>query len=352
MRETSWVASREWPPRSKKLSSGLAASRPRMSAKMAHRICSRTVAGARPWAGAGLGAGRAARSSLPLGSAAACGPAARPAANARRARRSYRRGPPGSRPRISANMAHRICLADGGGRRGRAAGAGPGAGRAARSSLPLGVSGSAPSTVMVAGSMCSGRCAAACWRTAAASWPSPSGRLRRARRRCGRCCPRGWWRGRCRRPAVCPRGRHRGRSPRPAATPGQAARTASISPGSIRNPRIFTWSSARPANTSCPSAAHRARSPVRYIRAPAGPNGHAANRCAVRPGRPGVAPRQPRPGHIQLPGHPHRHRAQPLIQHKHPGVGDRRPNRQRASRTGRHRAGRGASRWPRSARNR
>ncbi len=42
-------------------------------------------------------------------------------------------------------------------------------------------------------------------------------------------------------------------------------------PGSIRKPRIFTWWSARPANSSSPSARHRPRSPVRYIRDPGGP---------------------------------------------------------------------------------
>ena len=42
--------------------------------------------------------------------------------------------------------------------------------------------------------------------------------------------------------------------------------TASISPGSIRKPRSFTCASARPRNSSTPSARHRARSPVRYIR--------------------------------------------------------------------------------------
>ena len=33
-------------------------------------------------------------------------------------------------------------------------------------------------------------------------------------------------------------------------------------------------------------AVHRARSPVRYIRSPPAPNGHATNRSAVSPGRP------------------------------------------------------------------
>lgn len=59
----------------------------------------------------------------------------------------------------------------------------------------------------------------------------------------------------------------------------------SISPGSIRNPRILTWSSARPRNSNTPSAVQRARSPVRYIRAPDGPYGSATNRSDVSAGR-------------------------------------------------------------------
>ena len=115
------------------------------------------------------------------------------------------------------------------------------------------------------------------------------------------------------RPAACRRGCPRGRSPPPGPPPGMDASTASASPGSTRNPRIFTWSSARPANTSCPPAVHRARSPVRYIRSPGPPNGHAMNRSAGQPRpaqrtrgpappRPRTAPPPPRPA----PGSSHR----------------------------------------------
>ena len=38
----------------------------------------------------------------------------------------------------------------------------------------------------------------------------------------------------------------------------------SISPISMRKPRIFTWVSARPANSTTPSGSQRTRSPVRY----------------------------------------------------------------------------------------
>src|ERR1700730_18081211 len=56
----------------------------------------------------------------------------------------------------------------------------------------------------------------------------------------------------------------------------------------MRYPRILTCSSARPTYTSCPSAPHHTRSPLRYIRipgAPAPPNGHATNRDPVNPAR-------------------------------------------------------------------
>src|ERR1700758_1046376 len=68
-------------------------------------------------------------------------------------------------------------------------------------------------------------------------------------------------------------------------TRGWAASTASISPSSMRYPRILTCSSARPRYRSCPSAPHHTRSPLRYIRAPDPPNGHATNRDAVNPAR-------------------------------------------------------------------
>src|ERR1700751_4988118 len=51
----------------------------------------------------------------------------------------------------------------------------------------------------------------------------------------------------------------------------------------MRYPRILTCSSARPTYCSCPSARQHTRSPVRYIRAPEPPNGHATNRDAVKP---------------------------------------------------------------------
>ena len=46
-------------------------------------------------------------------------------------------------------------------------------------------------------------------------------------------------------------------------TPGIFFSSASTSPSSIRNPRIFTWSSDRPTNASLPSACQKTWSPVR-----------------------------------------------------------------------------------------
>ena len=65
-----------------------------------------------------------------------------------------------------------------------------------------------------------------------------------------------------------------GRSSRSATTQSDTAAcrrsAASISPSSMRKPRTFTCWSTRPRNSSrSPSASHRARSPVRYSRAPA-----------------------------------------------------------------------------------
>src|SRR5580658_10528539 len=87
-------------------------------------------------------------------------------------------------------------------------------------------------------------------------------------------------------------------------TDASAARTASISPSSIRNPRTFTWSSARPRYSSWPAAFHRARSPVRYIRSPPAPNGHPTNRSPVSPGRPAYPRASPAPATYSSPATP------------------------------------------------
>src|ERR1700739_2195603 len=88
------------------------------------------------------------------------------------------------------------------------------------------------------------------------------------------------------------------------ATRGWAASTASISPSSMRYPRILTCSSVRPRYCSCPSAPQRTRSPVRYISAPAAPTGHATNRDPVNPARRQYPTPTPRPATYNSPTTP------------------------------------------------
>ena len=170
-------------------------------------------------------------------------------------------------------------------------------GQRGRSTFPFTVTGSASSTTTADGTMYSGSRPAAYSRTDAAS-PAPS-------------CPA----------SPCPAAGTTypvsrlspGASSRTittaCATPGCAASTASTSPGSTRNPRILTWSSARPANTSSPSArppgqvpgpvhplprprtgtrrtAPRSAPPAPHTPAPAPP----PPRTAPRPPRPAPAP--------------------------------------------------------------
>ena len=45
-----------------------------------------------------------------------------------------------------------------------------------------------------------------------------------------------------------------------------------------------------------------------------------------QPRPPQIPSRQASPGHVQLPGHPRRHRAQPLVQHEQTRIGDRPAN--------------------------
>src|ERR1700722_19257527 len=70
-------------------------------------------------------------------------------------------------------------------------------------------------------------------------------------------------------------------------TDALALRQPGLSPASsMRYPRILTWKSLRPRYSIMPSAVHRPRSPVLYMRAPgSAENGLATNRSAVRSGR-------------------------------------------------------------------
>ena len=89
-----------------------------------------------------------------------------------------------------------------------------------------------------------------------------------------------------------------------AATPGQSRRTASISPGSMRKPRTFTWLSTRPRNSIAPSGSQRTRSPVRYSREPASPNGSGTSFSALRSGRFQYPWARPSPPSSSSPGMP------------------------------------------------
>src|SRR5829696_6632672 len=72
----------------------------------------------------------------------------------------------------------------------------------------------------------------------------------------------------------------------------------------MRYPRILTCSSARPRYWSCPSARQHTKSPVRYIRAPGPPNGHATNRDPVNPARRTYPTPTPRPATYNSPTTP------------------------------------------------
>ena len=85
-------------------------------------------------------------------------------------------------------------------------------------------------------------------------------------------------------------------APPPRALPACCRSRASISPSSIRKPRIFTWKSIAPQELHRPVRRHRPRSPVRYSRAPRFRReriGHEPLRRQLRPVQ--VAARHPAP---------------------------------------------------------
>src|SRR5579872_6064014 len=160
-----------------------------------------------------------------------------------------------------------------------------GAGSAARSTFPPGVKGSAASSVNTAGTMNPGsRRPANSRNSATAGMPSDrSAGTRYATSRAG-----SW-------PARPPAAPSPSAVTTAALTAGWAASTASTSPGSTRNPRTFTWSSARPKNSSTPPAVHRTRSPDRYNRDPSPANQSATNRSPVSAARPAYPRATPAP---------------------------------------------------------
>src|SRR5690242_5713657 len=72
----------------------------------------------------------------------------------------------------------------------------------------------------------------------------------------------------------------------------------------MRYPRTLTCSSARPRYSSCPSVPQRTKPPVRYIRVPGPPNGHATNRDPDNPARPTYPTPTPRPATYNSPTPP------------------------------------------------
>ena len=201
----------------------------------------------------------------------------------------------------------------------RTPGSGPapaasGAGRARRSTLPLGVSGRAASATKAAGTMYSGRRSRRAARRSAAvgAPPRPGHHVgdQPARRR--------------RRP--------RGPATAASRTAGWAASAASISPSSMRKPRSFTWWS-----SAAEELDHAVRPAARQVaravepRRPAPANGSGTNRSAVSSGPPEVAARQPdaadaaaRPARRPAPA------GRPRSSRWMRGVGDRPADRHRA----------------------
>ena len=142
-----------------------------------------------------------------------------------------------------------------------------GAGSALRSSLPFGVSGSASSRTKAAGTMYSGSRSARCARSASHVQPRSSADAVRHQPLVAR--------------RVLARQHHRLAH----AADARSSR-ASISPSSMRKPRIFTWKSLRPRNSIVPSG-----TPAPQVARPVQPrpgsraNGSGTNRSAVSSGR-------------------------------------------------------------------
>ena len=313
----------------------------------------RTTAAARPGAATGTSAGRAAcacverarpapstvgaSNRLRIASSTSRAErmrrsAASPAASARPARRSCRRCRPARAPAPRRTARTGSPPAGVRGARRRRVGVSSGAGSALRSSLPLGVSGSGSSTTNADGTMYSG---------------SARRNVRAQRRSVG----------------AAPVARHHvGHQPLVAGLilarhhrrlrhAGMPRSTASISPGSMRKPRIFTWSSARPRNSSSPSGA-----PARQVAGAVHPAAGRPERVGHeplrrQPGRSQIAARQPGAGDVQLAGHAGRHRLQAARPARRPGVRQRPADRRRRAGPLALRPRRRSRRWwPRSGR--
>ena len=132
--------------------------------------------------------------------------------------------------------------------------------------------------------------------------------LRQPRRRCARSALRRPHRPPRTPPAACRPARPRARRRRTRARRRASSSAASISPSSMRKPRIFTCSSRRPRNSSVPSARQRTRSPVRYS-APRRRTGSGTKRSRRQRRAVQVAARHAAAAHVQLARHAHGHAA-------------------------------------------
>ena len=147
-----------------------------------------------------------------------------------------------------------------------------GIGSALRSSLPFALSGNSASCNNTVGTMCAGSFSRRRSRNTVVSSGKPD---------CDTRYPTSWRAS----PPVAAAWLNTQAWATACSTSGNCCITRSISPSSMRCPRILSWSSLRPRYSTAPFSSQRATSPVRYIRSPT-LNGSAIKRLAVRSGRP------------------------------------------------------------------
>ena len=260
----------------------------------------------------------------PVSARRAGGAPARRAASGRRGRRSCRRARRGRRPSTFApdlgDRAPRCSLPAGGADGSASARERPRRpGSALRSILPFGVSGNASSSTTCGRHHEVGqRAREVLAQGRRRSAPAPSVRSRRRRPAA------------CRRPVFA-----RDRRP-PSRTAGwRVAVPPRSRPARCGEPRILTWWSSRPRNSSVPSARQRTRSPVRYRRAPGlGERiGHEA--LGGQLGAVEVAARTPSPPMYSSPETPTGTGCTVGVEHVERRVRDRPADRDRASLGGR-----------------
>ena len=103
-------------------------------------------------------------------------------------------------------------------------------------------------------------------------------------------------------------------------TAGCCASAASISPSSMRKPRILTWvsSAAHEVERAVGPPAHQVARAVEALAGGAEGVGDEALGGELGPVQ--VAPREALAAHVELARHPGRHRPTPRVEHVHPGV--------------------------------